>query len=339
MSVLRPVALQLVPIFVCLFLIPFAVCLSIFAGWMVWKSLSVGWEVPLYLQYGERIVPYAFAAIPSIQAFQPYDVSLHMRLPISDSNISLGNFMATVTLMTPSNQTLAAASRPALVLPPKPSWLSGSPSAIDLDMTILSSFVAKTSDVLAFVEIGRRDGWRSLGNGQGREVSVLSAKLRGREIPRGTRGLAIRYPLIASTLAACIFLLILSLVIGTCVLPATFSTATGEVNSQHQAKNASKSVSDPPPSLASRSRSHSTPLRKRRFNITRRLSGNLRTDLPKTQKSSDEVPVPLMPSSGTATDNIPEVTVRAASSPAEAVRDKLRRRTLHQRDKSSEDQH
>ena len=163
-------------------------------------------------------------------------------------------------------------------------------------MTILSSFVAKTSDVLAFVEIGRRDGWRSLGNGQGREVSVLSAKLRGREIPRGTRwaciilsltmlrlmktnhsGLAIRYPLIASTLAACIFLLILSLVIGTCVLPATFSTATGEVNSQHQAKNASKSVSDPPPSLASRSRSHSTPLRKRRFNITRRLSGNLRT--------------------------------------------------------------
>jgi len=62
--------------------------------------------------YSERIVPYAFAAIPSIQAFQPYDVSLHMRLPISDSNISLGNFMATVTLMTPSNQTLAAASRP-----------------------------------------------------------------------------------------------------------------------------------------------------------------------------------------------------------------------------------
>jgi len=51
-SVLRPVALQLVPVFVCLFLIPFAVCLSVFAGWVVWKSLSLGWEVPLYLQYG-----------------------------------------------------------------------------------------------------------------------------------------------------------------------------------------------------------------------------------------------------------------------------------------------
>lgn len=73
------------------------------------------------------------------------------------------------------------------MLPPKSSWLSGMPSTIDLDMTIVNSFVAKTSDVLAFVEIGRRDGWRSLGDGQGREVSVLSAILRGREIPRGIR--------------------------------------------------------------------------------------------------------------------------------------------------------
>jgi len=73
------------------------------------------------------------------------------------------------------------------VLAPKSSWLSGTPSTIDLDMTIMSSFVAKTSNVLAFVEIGRRDGWRSLGDGQGREVSVLSAILRGREIPRGVR--------------------------------------------------------------------------------------------------------------------------------------------------------
>lgn len=51
-SVLRPYAPQLVPIAVCLFLIPFAVCLSLFAGWRVWKSLAVGWEVPLYFQYG-----------------------------------------------------------------------------------------------------------------------------------------------------------------------------------------------------------------------------------------------------------------------------------------------
>lgn len=51
-SVLRPYAPQLVPIAVCLFLIPIAVCLSLFAGWWVWKGLVVGWEVPLFLQYG-----------------------------------------------------------------------------------------------------------------------------------------------------------------------------------------------------------------------------------------------------------------------------------------------
>lgn len=51
-SVLRPYAPQLVPIAVCLFLVPFAISLSLYAGWSVWKSLAVGWDVPLYLQYG-----------------------------------------------------------------------------------------------------------------------------------------------------------------------------------------------------------------------------------------------------------------------------------------------
>lgn len=51
-SVLRPYAPQLIPIVVCLALVPFAVCLSLAAGWMVWKSLVVGWEAPLFFQYG-----------------------------------------------------------------------------------------------------------------------------------------------------------------------------------------------------------------------------------------------------------------------------------------------
>jgi hypothetical protein len=129
-SVLRPYAPQLVPIAVCMFLVPFAICLSLYAGWSVWKSLAVGWDVPLYLQYGyvaylinsvilltafhqfsQSVTPYASAALPPIQASQPYDISLHMRLPISESNMSLGNFMATLTLVTPSNETLVTVSR------------------------------------------------------------------------------------------------------------------------------------------------------------------------------------------------------------------------------------
>ena len=32
---------------------------------------------------------------------------------------------------------------------------------------------------MAKVELGRRDGWKSLGEGHGRELSVLTATLRG----------------------------------------------------------------------------------------------------------------------------------------------------------------
>ncbi|KAF5355812.1 hypothetical protein D9756_004089 [Leucocoprinus leucothites] len=338
-SVLRPYAPQLIPILICLFLIPIAVCLSLFAGWRVWKSLSVGWEVPLYLQYGERIIPYAVAAIPPIQASQPYDISLRMRLPNLDSNLSLGNFMTTLTIMTPSNQTLASVSRPALVLPQTPSWIFGTPSSIDLDIALFTSFIAKTPNVLAYVEVGRRDGWKSIGDGRGREVSVLSATLCGKEIPRGIRGLAIRHPVIASALAACIFLLILSLMIGTCVLPTMFPIPVeDEVDSERQAKNTSKFTSEPPslPS-SSRARSHSTPLRRRRSKIARPPSGSSRAVVPKTEESTDEVPTALMPSSVTVTENTPEVSAHMAGPSGETAREKLRRRASHQLAESEED--
>jgi len=59
--------------------------------------------------------------------------------------------------------------------------------------------------------------------------------------------------------------------------------------------------------------------------------------VPKTQESSDEVPVALMPSSVTATDKF-EVGAQAMSSSTEVLRDELRRRTSHQHDESNEDQ-
>ncbi|KAJ3564972.1 hypothetical protein NP233_g7939 [Leucocoprinus birnbaumii] len=365
-SVLRPYAPQLIPILVCLFLIPFAVCVSLFAGWRVWKSLSVGWEVPLYLQYGERLIPYAVAALPPIQTSRPYDISLRMSLPISDSNMSLGNFMTTLTLMTPSNQTISSVSRPALVLPPKSSWIFGASSAIDLDVSLFSSFVVRTTDVLALVEVGRRDGWKSIGDGRGRELSVLSATLCGREIPRGIRGLAIRYPLVASSLAACIFLLILSLMIGTCVLPTMFPIPVEEVDAGHQSqntKNTSKSSSEPPPpSSGSRTRSHSTPLRQRKSKLHRRSSGSSRavsfisllsfftivtylSDLngtkvvPKTEDTTDDAPIVLVPSSVTATEAVPEVSAHSAGPSGGSPRENLRRRTSQHLDGSDEDQH
>ena len=105
--------------------------------------------------------------------------------------------MATLTLSTPSNKTLVTVSRPvrllssirclfliasqSIVLPPKRSTFSffTIPRLIDLDVLLLSSYVPGTSNMIARIDLGRRDGWKNLGTGQGREVSVWNAALKG----------------------------------------------------------------------------------------------------------------------------------------------------------------
>ena len=49
---LKLVAPQLISLSVCLMLVPLVFFLSVFAGWFVWKNIAVGWETPVYLQYG-----------------------------------------------------------------------------------------------------------------------------------------------------------------------------------------------------------------------------------------------------------------------------------------------
>lgn len=49
---LRPYTPQLIPLAVFLLTIPVLLFLSLSAGFFVWRSIAVGWEVPLYLQYG-----------------------------------------------------------------------------------------------------------------------------------------------------------------------------------------------------------------------------------------------------------------------------------------------
>lgn len=56
--------------------------------------------------------PYALVSLPKLVSQQPYDVSLHLTIPATDSNYALGNFMTTLTISTPSNQTLASVRRP-----------------------------------------------------------------------------------------------------------------------------------------------------------------------------------------------------------------------------------
>lgn len=73
---------------------------------------------------------------------------------------------------------------------PTPRWKSivqASGNTIILDIPLLSDFRSTSSNVLARVEIGRQDQWRSLGHGEGRELSVSSALLRGVVVHKGLR--------------------------------------------------------------------------------------------------------------------------------------------------------
>ena len=63
--------------------------------------------------------------------------------------------------------------------------LLGSPATVKLDIPLASQFVSGTSTIHAHLEVGRTDGWKSIGNGIGRELSVLEATLKGTVRPKG----------------------------------------------------------------------------------------------------------------------------------------------------------
>lgn len=51
-QLIRPYSPQLIPLAVFILTIPALLFFSLSSGWFVWRSIAVGWEVPLYLQYG-----------------------------------------------------------------------------------------------------------------------------------------------------------------------------------------------------------------------------------------------------------------------------------------------
>ncbi|KAK7694793.1 hypothetical protein QCA50_001981 [Cerrena zonata] len=217
---IKPLAPHLIPLVVFALAIPVVIALSLSAGWFVWRSIAVGWELPLYLQYGDGPPPYAVIHLPNMLAQQPYDISLHLVVPSTDTNYALGNFMSTLTLFTPANNTLATIRRPAIVMPN--SWWRSfvSPGVVVLDIPLLSEFRSTSNNVLARIELGRQDHWRSLANGEGRELSVSSALLRGVVVHKGLRGIITRFPLFTAMISSGVFLFISFVILATCLLPA-----------------------------------------------------------------------------------------------------------------------
>jgi hypothetical protein len=64
-------------------------------------------------------------------------------------------------------------------------WLN--PRTTTLNIPLLSRYVSGVSRVVARVELGRQDGWKSIGAGQGKELSVLTAFIKGGVRPQGVR--------------------------------------------------------------------------------------------------------------------------------------------------------
>ncbi|KAI0316622.1 hypothetical protein OF83DRAFT_1084145 [Amylostereum chailletii] len=218
-SITRVITPPFIPLVALLLSIPILLALSSIAGVYVWSTGAVGWEAPLYLQYGDNTPPYAEAALPYMNAMQPYDISLHIVLPAIQSNYALGNFMITLVLATPSNKTLTIARRPAIVLPPSGSrWFR--PSTETLTIPLLAEYTSGTSPIVARVEVGRRDGWKNVGSGEGREVSVLSASLEGAIVYRGIRGYISHYPLTSALVSASAFFIVSFASLAVLLLPA-----------------------------------------------------------------------------------------------------------------------
>ncbi|PPQ67035.1 hypothetical protein CVT26_009932 [Gymnopilus dilepis] len=283
LAAVRPLAPRLVPLFVCSFFIPVIVFLSAAAGWIVWSNLSVSWQVPLYLQYGDGVPPYAFVNLPPLSSHQRYDISVDLALPYTESNIALGNFMTSLTLHTPANKTVVHVRRPAIALPPTSRLFFSTRTTSHINVVLLESFVPGKSGLSAHVRIGREDSWKTLGSGQGREVSVTSAYLRGLVVPHGVRGLAIRFPLLSATISGGIFFLILSLILVTCVFPLLLSSSREDATEGElaiESKKSSSSISAAPPSPSAEKESR-----------RRRRSRGSRERLVKSEVEEESIPV------------------------------------------------
>ncbi|RDB29107.1 hypothetical protein Hypma_015681 [Hypsizygus marmoreus] len=269
-SALRPFAPQIIPVLICALLVPLVILLSIASGVVVWRNVAVGWDSPVHLQFGDGATPYALSPLPKLVAHQRYDISVRLTIPAIESNFALGNFMTTLTLSTPSNKTLVSVRRP--------------PNTINLNMPMVPSFVPGTSKIVAYVEVGRRDGWKSLGTGEGREISVVSASIRGSIVHHGIRGLVARFPLISAIVSATTFLVILSLILAACILPIVFRRMTPTEVTSLSSEQMIKGLPLSPLSSSSSESDDKPPRRprSRQSRSTSRRRGGVKTEAPTT---------------------------------------------------------
>jgi len=149
----------------------------------------------------------------------------------------------------------------------------------------------------------------------------------------------------ATILSTGIFLIILSLIIGYCVLPTMFPVPIApEENEepehlpQQRQPKATKVKSEPSALFTTRARSSSILLRRRKPRLPKREVSNPRIVV-KTEEVDEEAPVVVMPPAQGATEDIPDVSAHNAGPSNAATRETLRRRPSRKSELSDENSH
>jgi hypothetical protein len=75
-------------------------------------SLSTISYLPFTNPSSDGQPPYATIPLPPLVPQQRYDIYVQLIIPAVESNYALGNFMTSLTVTTPSNQTLASVRQP-----------------------------------------------------------------------------------------------------------------------------------------------------------------------------------------------------------------------------------
>ncbi|KAL7414197.1 putative adipose-regulatory protein-domain-containing protein [Mrakia frigida] len=204
--------------------------------WFSWGKVS-GWEGNMQLHYGTpSSPPHSLISLPDVSRFtenQAYDVYVDLTLPVTRSNVNLGNFMVHLSLLPsfsslplikgrPSPSYSALSPPPALYSSTLPTLLAALPPLSPfnllslvfhtpkktitlkmLDGVVLVPSSKKAAETVKMVRVwvGREDLWKSLGDGKnggsGREVVTLGGKVRIVGKLSGIRALLAHHPLLS----------------------------------------------------------------------------------------------------------------------------------------------
>ncbi|KAH7345201.1 putative adipose-regulatory protein-domain-containing protein [Rhizoctonia solani] len=207
-------------------ILPALLAISVGAGITVVNLIPGGWHTDLWMQYGEQATPFARTSLPPLTPGQQYDITLSLQIPLTSENLALGNFMTKLILTDAKNTTVATANRPSLVLRRQTSWiplLKSSPQVETVVVPLVEhwspssqpgnllnhgvAFARGTSHqgFHAFVAVGRSDAWKSLGSGQGKELSIARATLHGHVKLSGIRGFFAQHKLLLFVLTTAVF--------------------------------------------------------------------------------------------------------------------------------------